>query len=84
MLGCDEDSKGVYKSAEPVSAKKRIVTIPGDGIGKEVIPHAVKAIEASGAAVELNYFDWGADRYLADGVTVPPDGFAMLTRDFAA
>jgi len=67
-----------------VSAKKRIVTIPGDGIGKEVIPQAVKAIEASGAAVELSYFDWGADRYLADGVTVPPDGFAMLARDFDA
>src|SRR5438874_2033365 len=68
----------------PVNQKKRIAVIPGDGIGKEVIPHAVKAIEASGAAVELNYFDWGADRYLADGVTVPPDGFAMLTRDFDA
>ena len=68
----------------PVNQKKRIAVIPGDGIGKEVIPHAVKAIEASGAAVELNYFDWGADHYLADGVTVPPDGFAMLTRDFDA
>src|SRR5437016_7463327 len=68
----------------PVNQKKRIAVIPGDGIGKEVIPHAVKAIEASGGAVELNYFDWGAYRYLADGVTVPPDGFAMLTRDFDA
>ena len=29
-------------------------------------------------------FDWGADRYLADGVTVPADGFAMLGRDFDA
>src|SRR5205823_12447571 len=68
----------------PVNQKKRIAVIPGDGIGKEVIPHAVKAIEASGARVELSYFDWGADRYLADGVTVPPDGFAMLARDFDA
>jgi len=68
----------------PVNQKKRIALIPGDGIGKEVIPQAVKAIEASGAAVELSYFDWGADRYLADGVTVPPDAFAMLGRDFDA
>src|SRR5947199_960028 len=68
----------------PVNPKKRIAVIPGDGIGKEVIPQAVKAIEASCAPVELSYFDWGADRYLADGVTVPPDGFAMLTRDFDA
>src|SRR5215470_268311 len=29
-------------------------------------------------------FDWGANRYLADGTTVPPDGFAMLGREFDA
>jgi 3-isopropylmalate dehydrogenase len=67
-----------------VSMKKRIAVIPGDGIGKEVIPQAVKAIEAAGAVVELNSFDWGADRYLVDKVTVPSDGFAMLGRDFDA
>src|SRR5271157_3448379 len=67
-----------------VSAKKRIAVIPGDGIGKEVIPQAVKVMEAAGAAVELTSFDWGADRYLADKVTVPPDGFATLARDFDA
>jgi 3-isopropylmalate dehydrogenase len=64
-----------------VSSPKRIAIIPGDGIGKEVIPEAVKAITASGASVEISQFDWGADRFLADGVTVPPDGFAMLERD---
>jgi 3-isopropylmalate dehydrogenase len=65
-------------------SKKRIAVIPGDGIGREVIPQAVKVIQASGAAVELSEFDWGADRYLADGVAVPQDGFAMLGRDFDA
>ena len=64
--------------------KKRIAVIPGDGIGQEVIPQAVKVIQASGADVELNDFDWGADRYLRDQTTVPPDGFAMLARDFDA
>ncbi len=67
-----------------VSATKRIAVIAGDGIGKEVIPQAVKVIEATGAALELTLFDWGADRYLADKVTVPPDGFATLARDFDA
>jgi 3-isopropylmalate dehydrogenase len=67
-----------------VSQKKRIAVIPGDGIGKEVIPLAVNVMQASGAAIETTYFDWGADRYLADSVTVPPDGFAMLKRDFDA
>ena len=64
--------------------RKRIAVIPGDGIGKEVIPQAVNVIQASGAAVDLTEFDWGADRYLRDQTTVPPDGFGMLARDFDA
>jgi len=58
--------------------------LPGDGIGREVIPEAVKVLKASGAPLETTEFDWGAARYLADGVTVPPDGFAMLGREFDA
>ena len=64
--------------------RKRIAVIPGDGIGKEVIPQAVNVIQASGAAVDLTEFDWGADRYLQNQTTVPPDGFAVLARDFDA
>ena len=67
-----------------VSAKKRIAVIPGDGIGKEVIPQALRVLEAMGADLVFTHFDWGADRYLADKTTVPPDGFAMLARDFDA
>jgi len=58
--------------------------LPGDGIGREVIPQAVKVMMASGAPVETAEFDWSATRYLADGVTVPPDGFAALEREFDA
>ena len=72
------------KKQKPAPKKKRIAVIPGDGIGKEVIPQAAKVIKASGANVELTDFDWGADRYLRDQITVPPDGFSMLTRDFDA
>jgi 3-isopropylmalate dehydrogenase len=64
------------------SAKKRIAVIAGDGIGQEVIPQALNVIRAAGADLEITEFDWGADRYLRDGMTVPPDGFAMLGRDF--
>jgi 3-isopropylmalate dehydrogenase len=66
------------------TSRKRIAVIPGDGIGQEVIPQALKVIRAAGADVEFSEFDWGADRYLRDGMTVPPDGFAMLSRDFDA
>ena len=67
-----------------MSEKKRIAVIPGDGIGKEVTPQAVRVMQAVGAGVELTHFDWGAERYLADRTTVPPDGFTMLARDFDA
>jgi 3-isopropylmalate dehydrogenase len=70
------------------SARKRIAVIPGDGIGKEVIPEAVKVLRAAAAAggreVLLAEFDWGADRYLRDGVTLPADAVQMLRRDFDA
>jgi len=58
--------------------------VPGDGIGKEVIPNALEVVRASGAPVVFTEFDWGADRYLADATTIPPDGFEMLARDFDA
>jgi 3-isopropylmalate dehydrogenase len=63
---------------------KRIAVIPGDGIGREVLAEAVKVLDASGAPVEMQHFDWSADRYLKDGTTVPQEGFAMLARDFDA
>ena len=66
------------------SEKKRIAVIPGDGVGKEVIPQALRILEASGAPLKFTHFDWGADRYLKDGSTVPPHGFEMLARDFDA
>src|SRR6202789_3820920 len=67
---------------------KRIAVIPGDGIGKEVIPEAVKVLKAAAQAgsreVKLTEFDWGADRYLRDGVTLPADAVEMFHRDFDA
>ncbi len=67
-----------------MTTPKRIAVVPGDGIGKEVIPNALEVVRASGAPVEFTSFDWGADRYLIDGTTIPADGFHMLARDFDA
>jgi 3-isopropylmalate dehydrogenase len=73
---------------QPTSATKRIAVIPGDGIGKEVIPEAVKVLNAvaaaSGKKVALTELDWGADRYLRDGTTLPADAVEMFQRDFDA
>ena len=68
--------------------KKRIAIIPGDGIGKEVIPAAVQVLKAAAAAggrkVAMTEFDWGADRYLRDGTTLPSDAVEMFHREFDA
>jgi 3-isopropylmalate dehydrogenase len=70
------------------ASRKRIAVIPGDGIGKEVIPEAVKVLKAAAAAggreVALAVFDWGADRYLSDGTTLPHDAVEMFHSDFDA
>jgi len=71
-----------------MSNRKRVAIIPGDGVGKEVIPEAVKVLKAAAAAGKremlLTEFDWGADRYLRDGVTLPPDAPEMLRDNFDA
>jgi 3-isopropylmalate dehydrogenase len=66
----------------------RIALIPGDGIGKEVTPEAVKVLKAVAASaqrpLEFVEFDWSADRYLRDGVTLPPGAVEMLRDEFDA
>jgi 3-isopropylmalate dehydrogenase len=66
----------------------RIAVIPGDGIGKEVTPEAVKVLWAAcGPAkrnIELIEFDWGADKYLREGISLPPGAVEMLRDEFDA
>jgi 3-isopropylmalate dehydrogenase len=66
----------------------RIAVIPGDGIGKEVTPEAVKVLRAvakpAGRSLEFVEFDWGADKYLNEGVTLPPGAVEMLRDEFDA
>jgi 3-isopropylmalate dehydrogenase len=70
------------------SARKRIAVVPGDGIGKEVVPEAVKVLTAAAARGHREpvfaEFDWGADRYLRDGTTLPPDAVDMFRREYDA
>jgi len=69
-------------------AAARIAVIPGDGIGKEVTPEAVKVLRAVAAAgkraLEFVEFDWGADKYLREGVSLPPGAVEMLRDEFDA
>jgi tartrate dehydrogenase/decarboxylase / D-malate dehydrogenase len=61
-----------------------IAVIAGDGIGKDVIPAGMAAIQAalrgSDAAVAFTELPWGSDHYLAHGRMMPADGFEQLAR----
>lgn len=61
----------------------RIATIPGDGIGKEVVPAGQRVLEAIAARSDtfgfaFENFDWGGDYYREHGVMMPADGLDAL------
>lgn len=64
---------------------KKIAVIPGDGIGPEVTREAVKcATAAAPGQLEFTEFDWGAEKYLREGVTLPDGALQMLRENFDA
>ena len=60
----------------------RIAVIPGDGIGREVIPAGLAAIEAAARGTDLTLslteFPWGCDFYTQNGRMMAEDGLAQL------
>jgi 3-isopropylmalate dehydrogenase len=62
----------------------KIAVIPGDGTGPEVIREGVKVLEAAGRRFDItfdwNYFDWGGERYLKTGETIPEGGLEELKK----
>ena len=60
-----------------------IATIPGDGIGKEVVPAGQQVLEAlaktsSTFRFEFENFDWGGDYHRQHGVMMPADGLDAI------
>src|SRR5690242_14149111 len=62
----------------------RIAVIPGDGIGPEVARVGVRVLEKLGLPLQFEWFDFGAERYLRDGTTLPKGFMDVLRRDYAA
>jgi len=62
--------------------KHKIALIPGDGIGKEVVPEGVRILEAAGHKFGFEFewtdFDWNCERYAKTGKMMPDDGMAQL------
>ena len=55
----------------------KIAVIAGDGIGKEVMPEGVRALDAAarkfGLSLAFDHFDWSCDNYDKHGWWMPPD-----------
>jgi len=60
----------------------RIAVMPGDGIGKEVVPEGVRVLEAASRRfripIEWREFDWSCDYYAKHGRMMPEDWFDTL------
>lgn len=66
----------------------RLAVIPGDGIGKEVVPAGQKVLDRAatvhgGFRFTYDSFPWGCEYYLSSGRMMPEDGLALL-RDYDA
>jgi len=61
----------------------RIAVIPGDGIGKEVVPEGIRVLDAVAAKFGIGFtwdaFDWSCETYLASGSMMPEDGIAQIS-----
>jgi tartrate dehydrogenase/decarboxylase/D-malate dehydrogenase len=58
-------------------AKHKIAVIPGDGIGKEVVPEGLRVLDTVARKhtidLQLDHFDWSCDYYLKHGTMMPED-----------
>ncbi len=64
--------------------KYNIAVIPGDGIGKEVMPEGIRVLESAAVkhGFELNwqFFDWSCEYYTRHGKMMPDDGIKQLSK----
>ncbi len=53
----------------------KIAVIPGDGIGKEVVPEGIRVLEAAGSRFNVNFtwdhFPWNCETYNDTGLMAP-------------
>lgn len=58
-------------------SSKKILALPGDGIGPEIISNAVSVIEASSEEIEISYGDIGMSAYSSTDQYLPSDTISM-------
>jgi tartrate dehydrogenase/decarboxylase/D-malate dehydrogenase len=64
-------------------AQHRIAVIPGDGIGKEVVPEAIRVLDKAGGrhgvGFDWRHLDWSCESYTKTGRMMPEDGIEQLS-----
>jgi tartrate dehydrogenase/decarboxylase/D-malate dehydrogenase len=60
----------------------RIASIPGDGIGNEVIPAGIEVLQhlATDFRIDFKHFDWSSQRFKETGAYIPDGGLAELKK----
>ena len=63
-------------------AAYRIAVLPGDGIGKEVVPEGIRVLDSVGSRFDIQFkwetFPWGCEFYSLTGRMMPEDGIEQL------
>ena len=63
-------------------ADYRIAVLPGDGIGKEVVPEGIRVLESVGHRFYIQFrwetFTWGCETFTQTGRMMPEDGIDQL------
>lgn len=65
-----------------------IAVIPGDGIGKEVVPEAIRVLDTiaslhGGITFTYTYYPWGSEYYVKHGEMMPENGLELLSKSDA-
>jgi tartrate dehydrogenase len=60
----------------------KVAVIPGDGIGREVVPEGLRVLETAsrkfGFSLQFDHFDWSCEKYTKTGRMMPEDGLNQL------
>ncbi|MDN3448662.1 tartrate dehydrogenase [Planococcus sp. APC 3906] len=68
--------------------KLAIAVIPGDGIGKEVVPEALRVLDAvaeihGGLEFDYSHYPWSCEYYIEHGEMMPKDGLEQISQSDA-
>jgi len=67
---------------ELLNTTLKVAVIPGDGIGKEVMPEGMRVLEVAGSKHGIDFawqeYDWSCETYLKTGHMMPEDGIEQL------